>query len=304
MGKKGFFILIILLLLFLLSNYMFIHTHLEHSYLMRNRKVFAEQKQNISLLILGDSHAMNDLRQGDLPGAFNFASLGENMEQTAYLFSSLLAQNQFHPKILILPLDPNTLSSYKNERFLDEWYWKDHLNFFKLAKDHHDPRLYLVGIHAYVPLIGRLSEWVIPPVLEHPGPTDEHAQRRVAEQLGGATIIDDQAILSLQSIFHNASQNNITVFLVKFPLSHAYLENILGLGIPMDTFYENISSLLADEHYILLDYQILFIENDSLFLDSDHLNREGSRILATRISQNLSKHTDLYMTRNLSEEKG
>jgi len=123
-------------------------------------------------------------------------------------------------------------------------------------------------------------------------------------QLGGATIIDDQAILSLQSIFHNASQNNITVFLVKFPLSHAYLENILGLGIPMDTFYENISSLLADEHYILLDYQILFIENDSLFLDSDHLNREGSRILATRISQNLSKHTDLYMTRNLSEEKG
>ena len=49
MGKKGFFILIILLLLFLLSNYMFIHTHLEHSYLMRNRKVFAEQTKRISL---------------------------------------------------------------------------------------------------------------------------------------------------------------------------------------------------------------------------------------------------------------
>jgi len=76
--------------------------------------------------------------------------------------------------------------------------------------------------------------------------------------------------------------------LIQYPLTDEYL-TALERDINIHEEYKEIDERIESFDYKILDYMELFRYNQTLFVDSDHLNFRGAEIFTKKLSKDISK---------------
>jgi len=131
------FILVVIFLYVLLYQ-VYSYTVLSKNLNMRTDLQFQDYKNSTSILFLGDSHIQHAFSTKIISNSFNFASGGEPLILTYYKLTSYFDDDDFHPDVVVLPLDAHTLSSsiFAAHDYRDEWYWKKYINYLTLFSEH------------------------------------------------------------------------------------------------------------------------------------------------------------------------
>jgi len=306
--KISLFILIIAL------NTLFYELVLQFNEPESLEKELLEQKEEIEVLILGDSHPKLSLNPLNVKNSFNLTTHGENYLQTYARFKSALEIEGFNPKIIILPLDWHSFSSFRAGRFNNEWYWQKHLNFFELAFKLKKPTLINQAISAFFyfkergeGLLAALAGVSLPKKgfywqgfngLDNDFSQAKNrltiAQDKVERHFKDAELLDKTMLESFLNILKLAQDQQQKVILISFPVSIEYYLLAKEQFVSEATYQDVTSDFLEDfDNIYYLDYQNLYFNNPELFFDSDHLNVEGaalfSRIIQEEIEKNQSK---------------
>jgi len=89
---------------------------------------------------------------------------------------------------------------------------------------------------------------------------------------------------TLHNIFELCRVNNIRLYGLKFPLTAVYIDVLDGASYHADSVF--LANALP-----ILNYKEIFKDNDSLFMDQDHLNQEGAVRFIKLLSNDLETQT-------------
>jgi lysophospholipase L1-like esterase len=291
----------------MIVNIIYYKSELQYTILERTEKQLFDLRNEIQILFLGDSHILLGIDPAQIENSFNYASGGENYIQTYYKLESLIKEG-FMPEIIVLPIDLHSFSSFRTDRFDNEWYWRKFINFYKLA--YQERKLFLLnnGINGFFSFKGKGLQLLKPADLSklseiQRGYTPSNANfskvknrrkvavDRVASHFEGCEIINNMLLNYFYKILDLAAANNINTVLVKYPLTEEY-RNEMKKYIPDEEEYYN-SALYKINDYSdihIFDYQLLYSGNPELFKDSDHLNSAGavefSKLLKKSLTDN------------------
>lgn len=107
----------------------------------------------------------------------------------------------------------------------------------------------------------------------------EKANKRISLQfVGNTTSLKMKKYLN--KIFELCKKNDVKVYGVKFPLSKDYL-------ISMSNKSYRADSVFSENNIKILDFKNIFIENDNLFQNQDHLNDKGSKQFSIALKNKL-----------------
>ena len=86
-----------------------------------------------------------------------------------------------------------------------------------------------------------------------------------------------------------AQSKNKKIILIKYPVTKEYKAALEAKGINRENFYSNLDKSISKyKNMRILDYQDLFDDN-SLFSDSNHLNKNGAEIFSKKLNEDLRK---------------
>lgn len=304
--KKITVFLIIFFLLLLLLNSVYLNFALSHHLLERTDEQFQQYKKNTQIIVMGDSHTKDALNPLFIDNSFNFASQGELSVQTYYKFRTILRDKEFKPKILVLPLDLATFSSFRAGRFRDYWYWKRYIDEKEVPafKEYTHPlqRLFPIlgqGEKIFMPLILKFIKKERELIKGHLSVKGDFSKAKnksrvaldVANQhFKNARLIDKDLFLYFKKILDLAQERNIKVALIKFPLTKEYYDKASKYIPDEEAYYGKIKKLTNNYNNVrIFDYQKTFFDNGSLFINSDHLNYWGAEILSKKFNDDLKK---------------
>lgn len=273
---------------------------------VRADRAFFRAPPRLDLLVLGDSHPRTAID----PRLFsrrtvNLAIGGEHYLKTWYRVRKLLAATEREVDAIVLPLDPNSFSSWHAENFAPEYIWGRYVDFLEVGRVRGRP----------MPYLGRwVKSWVVPYAGElrtfnqmrtgrfgfgEDLPTGSFArlpetERRASavaaarDHFQGAEAIDPGLRWAFDQLLAWADAEGIRVVLVAFPVTEPYGRVLERIGVRQRVLDEIVAPLQA-EGRLYLDYHELFWGRDDLFSDAHHVNIAGrtafSRILAQRLSE-------------------
>jgi hypothetical protein len=275
---------------------------------------FSQCRGQITTLAVGDSHMATGFDPRSFDGAFNFALHGETYIYNYYKLKHILEDN---PRIrtVLLPFDLHSLSAWRADRELRDFYWVRYVDYLELGRISGRPLEYL---SKYIrgrlfPYMGEYAELLGDPGLDSatrrgPGPElvqgfvlktgtfdknrERQAVRRVRLHFSGHKTFDETAARYFHKILELCSARGMSLVLIKFPVSEPYyrlamervaLSEIYGRADEMIKPYRNVR---------VLDFQKSFFDRDSeLFDDPDHLNTAGAEFLTLEIKRLLSDPT-------------
>jgi hypothetical protein len=292
---------------------MYIRLVLSHSYLYRTEEQFEVYKNESQILIAGDSHPMSAVNPQYLPGSFNLTSTGENIVETYYRLQYYLDEEQLDIKLVILPIDLHSFSSYRLDRFRSPDFWRKYIDYVELGRFQGDVpkyvRLMLLGeisffndvtntidlmkIRAgviegnYALIKGFMAR--TESFIETPE-KNELAKNRVNRHLNNAIPFDGTAQVYLIRTLELLDEHKVDTILVRFPVTKEYY---YYAQTRMDTpsFYQDLQELLQESSLEppILDYHDLFWDKEQYFADIDHLNVPGARIFTSILQRDLQE---------------
>lgn len=289
------------------------HFVLSQSLIMRNESQFQALDSSPNFIVLGDSHAAMAVDSRLLDNSFNWATFGEHYIQTYYKVSYLVEEKNWTEIVLILPLDPYSFSSGRTDQFFQHYYWKNYLNYGEIGYFKSDLSFmkyrfagefnYIAGIDE---AINSWHLWRYPEqqrplyngfVAEHKNfatvPNQEQiGQTRAAYHLGEKEAVDADLKAYFVRLLQLAEKHDIQLVFVQYPLTSAY-NNGVNQFIDQVQFKENITTIIVqetDRDLIILDYRDLFIAQEELFNDIDHLNAHGAAKLTEQLIIDLTEH--------------
>ena len=297
--KSMLFIIMLFLINFGISK-IYTHLVLSHSYLYRTEAQFQAYKQSTHILIVGDSHPMSGVDTRIIPNSFSATSTGENIIETYYRLQSILEDEPLDIKMVILPLDVHTFSSFRLDRFNPANFWCRYLDVFELgASTGNTPKVlfkcflgqfsYYNGLDSTIDLLkvkaGFLEgeeELVRGFKIEKSNNVARNqlygdARNRAIQHLLKANQFDPLAQVYFLRLLALLDKNDIPAMFIKYPVIQSYYQ-VAGKYLDIDSYYADVQGLL-DQHsgpYLLLDYHDLFWGNNDYFSDADHLNETGA----------------------------
>ena len=115
---------------------------------------------------------------------------------------------------------------------------------------------------------------------------------KVNDVFKGQEIIDPVKVIYFEKILNFSQEKNISVVLIKFPITEIHYNNEKEYIPNIEEFYSEFDGIINKyENVYILDYVKYFFGNESLFKDSDHLNSEGVMIFTKEIYKDLKNRS-------------
>ena len=260
---------------------------------------FDQVKQNISILILGDSHAKSSVYPQYLNGSFIAATAGETYIQTYYRLLYYLEKEKVEVQLVLLPLDLHNFASNRSVKIRFPEYWNKYINYWELGKNRRNLWFYILqwgkGQFAFLSGIDTLFNVVI----LHKGDTTRtvmmngytpqkglfyqdkdikgSAQDRVQRHFSNLNRIDNDTVAYFVKILELLHSHDVEVVFIRYPVTDIYYREADKM-IMIDQYYSEISQIIKRTGYsfTILDYHDVYWDKPQYFYDQDHLNANGS----------------------------
>lgn len=298
--RNSILFLILLFFLFFLINVSY------NNLIIKNKSIYINeiqysQSSNFNILIMGDSHAAYGLNPTFINNSFNFANPLESYDQTFFKLKKIIFEKNI--SIILIPFDYHSFSDYRSEKYKDIWYWSNYLNYSELEILSEKDYKFLFILNNF-PILGNGADFINLFISEktnisngwfssnknfnniNPKLRQDLSDDRVLRQFPNKKMIDKKLLLYFNKTINLALGNNISIFLVKYPISIEYQNSISNLN--NSNFYYDLENNIDDYNITILDYQNLFDTNQNYFFDQDHLNSIGAKNLSILINLNLN----------------
>lgn len=310
--KKGIILIVIFLLIMISLNYFYIKIIEPRKQINRGETEWQKYRNTLSNNILdyaffGDSHAGEGVNPEFINNSFNFAVPSEDYTETYYKIKKIIKEGVII-KNIILEIDLHVFSDRirtPESLFNELNYYKNFVSY-KNISDLKKENIAKTFLKSKFLIIGRGEDLML----------YFRGKMKLTEiKLGWTTVEGDFSLETEEAkkgilishfnyppnlfeersfgdflkILEFANENNIKIYLIKYPLSKEYDNKIRKNGIVPELFYEElfsrINNIISD--YTLLDYYNVFFDHSEYFRDAQHLNYIGSEIFSKRIQEEL-----------------
>jgi hypothetical protein len=311
---KIFKVLLFPLIFFILNYFigqLFLQERLSASRTGSIDSEFHKIEKNIEIVAIGDSHVATGFDPRVFAKAFNFALYGESYIYNYYKLKYVLGRNP-QVKIVILPIDLHSFSTWRADRFPHDFYWVKYVDYWEVGR-HKKELLRFVGKYIkgkFFPYLGEYETTfglqpqekndrkvtapeIIRGFVVKTGTFHKNRKKRTRQRVRlhyhDHHYFDMVAALYFEKILKLCALHKKNLVLVKFPVSEIYFRYASD-QVPVKKLYARIGEFAKPyKSVITLDYQRLFAENDAPYFDDpDHLNRHGAKILSQKIRNDLA----------------
>jgi hypothetical protein len=313
---------LLFIIIFLIINYFFSSLFLkERLYKSRTFKIDKQLHRvinSLEVLGLGDSHPASGFDPRVFKNGFNFSFAGEKYIYNYYKLKYVI-ENSKDLKIVVLPVDLHSFSTWGANVFLHDFYWIKYTNYWELGKLKKRPFRfvwkYIKG--RFFPYIGefltvfgikenkkkrmyRLPRTVNGLIIKRGTffkKRDKETRIRMLIQYYKQKIFDDTVVVYFKKILKLCKDNDIKLVLVRYPVTKIYYRYALK-KVNEKKYYNKIFKMIENyNNIIFIDLHSMFFKKDgSYFYDSDHMNYIGARKFTKRLKEILVKK---YLYKNL-----
>ena len=252
---------------------------------------------DVDILILGDSHNGCAINPSHFKSAYNLSLNDESYVPTYYKLKKLI--DVCIVDTILLSLSPHNISSFYEAKYLEKNQSK--IFFSKYYPLFNFNSLKNLNIDIFQFCINYFKWMVLKPRINHLDPMigsfafrkskqnvsyNDNVNQRINMHFYDDDILHDVSetmIAYLDSIVNICEKNSIKLYLISTPLHSEYYQ-----AIP-DSFKSEFQSQiirLNDIGQSVFDYTLMYNE-DSLFLDGDHLNINGANYFTNVIKKRL-----------------
>lgn len=279
-----------------------------------NGREFEAVQEQVSVVILGDSHPMAGVVAGDIDGGYNFSSAAESCILTYYKLKYYLEAGKFHPQVALLPVDLHTFLSVRLERIdvHDPAFWIRYMDYFELGRETNtldeqikpmlSGRFPLIGgldvtidviwpeeTPQNLPMVSGFTAWVddfsAVPVKER----KMQARNLVESYFPEANNYDRYLLDYFYRLLDLLDEYNVQVVFIWYPITEEYYQ-YAGQYVMTEAHLAKIRELLADRSpALILDYHDLFFGHPEYFADSNHLNGHGAEFFTNLLVEDLTR---------------
>ncbi len=294
------FVLAFLILLFLI-DILYIGLVLPQKHFYKSEAQFRQNSDDgLKILFAGDSHPSWAVNPQYIKNSFNYAVPTETYEQTYYKMRKVLNEKN-SIEVLALPYDLHSFANYQSNPWSEVRYWSEFMDADELGKSS-NKSIASVYLYKYFPFLGKGNDFRI---ILFPGEkstvisgwqqreevlTDAKKDAKQKAELQFRNypgIIDEKLLDFFLRALDLAEGKHKKVILIKYPITNEYKAALEAKGIKRGEFYSDLNKKISKYGYVqVLDYQDLF-DNNSLFSDSNHLNKNGAEIFSKRLNEDL-----------------
>jgi hypothetical protein len=294
---------------------------LKYNDIQRTEDQFKNKIKDINILLMGDSHTRYAINPEYVNNSFNYASSSENYFMTYHKLLTIINNDKCNLSVLVLGIGIHSLlKSYEiftKPMNANSWYWKEYIkiNEHEVYVDDfniHDKISQL--IESYFPFIGQGSELIefisldekkrikkyngneIELIDGYKRTSEKFSERKnpnklaikaVEHQLNHSYDLFEFLFSYFLKIIDLAVDNDITVVLIKFPISQEYYDYAKSF-VDVEEYYNEIySEIYKYNQLYLLDYQKYFFGDNKNMRDSQHLNIYGAEIFSKMLYNDL-----------------
>jgi hypothetical protein len=297
--RKVFYFLLFFGILFFLSHLVYFRVYDKISVNRWKEQKYKDKKQKPKIWFMGDSHPLEAVDPGLIPGSFNWAASSENFLLIYFKIKYLLSLGE-KPGLLVLPLEYHSFSAQGKALILnhelDDLYWRNKLETSHLGLNTEFLRW---KIQAWLaPFAGQFYKlsilWKPSPIRLNrfgfqadPGqwiskPSAKHdLQSKLESHFKKYDILDSLQLFFLHQTLELAHRNGIQVMFIRYPISNAYLD-----ALPQYPQIQKIEKVInqISKQWIVLDFREIYKTRQDYFADPDHLNAAGARDFSVKLA--------------------
>lgn len=293
--KLASFVFLVILCMTLLDRYFKLNTTLPFyvpTFEENNMKQFEQNRSKVDTVIFGDSHPGEDIIDDALP--YNLLKVthpGEDLSLTIRKINFFVNQSK-NLKYFILPLDYHSLDGSfgvsENDYLIYQNYLSYKISSFNKLFDDFNRKIVVKKI------LSKINAKIFKnPVIEIKNtpvsPKQDDYQERVEKRISGMLhkpTIEPRSEKYLNKIFDIAKENKIKIIGIRYPLPNIYIDEVEKKGLNgMDFWIEKNNR----RFFKILDYRKIFAEDQTLFVNEDHLNERGAHEFTKTLLEDLIK---------------
>lgn len=254
-------------------------------------------KLNATTLIMGDSHTLNGIDPSAFSNARNIASPNEPYLSTYFKLSYL--HRLYKIDTILLGFSPHNISDFNEKKFIDpamsrnlfEWMYPMtsikqfqgvEFNKFSYARVLVKSMfLFPKKSHFYLRNFVKRTE-----KLNQTQKTPMSTIKRHFSYRGKNSKISSLSIAYLDSIIQIAERNKIKIILVNMPL-HARYRKLIPKDFQVG--FEKHKVMLQQNGIQVIDYSEFQLADD-YFMDYDHVNYKGAKVISSKLKKSISKN--------------
>ncbi len=316
---KGIVVLASLVVLLILVNLLYIHLSREFNDNYGNELEYERfLKSNFSevqYIFFGTSHAIHGVNISMFNDSLDFARSGGRYVEDYYVLKKM-TQSDVKIDRVVIEFDEHSFLSYDiTESIIIKklFAFTTFINTSEVKMICPQCGFPELVINRYLPVIGRGNE-LVDGMLDAIGVL--HARSPSLNDWSQSTTKDQDGVIawdrfdpqdrqpigntSLEyflKILELAKENNISVVLIKYPVSPQYDAAIRNMSFDKHPFYDQLMQAVNQtlgDNYTLLDYQEIYYNQLDLLQDPHHLNDKGTWILSQKIYNDT--HADSQLT--------
>jgi len=249
----------------------------------------------------GDSHVYHGIDAQHFKKGFNFGIVGENYVKTYFKLRDLLDRNiSFENIYLQFDLHTFSPSNVKNGVLMSNLWHYHKITSYSEIRSLTNMSYSDYFIKSYMPMIGRGSYLIR--LLRPEGDSfrsadlskrdmDFIASSNIKEQFEMGTDVSKLSVVYLIKTIELAEEHDIEVHLIMYPVSEAYYEAAVDIGLEHSTFLKGIHGAVEKNTgpVSLMDYHELYYDHPEYFYDSNHLNIRGADLFSEYLANNFQE---------------
>ena len=268
----------------------------EHEAWIRDT-TFLERERDVSVLVVGASHANMAVLDQRLPNTLNIATHGEHYLRMKYRLQWLLEQDPDGIETVLVPFDAAGFTGFKNDHFRPEAVWGRYVPYLELGRERGMPRDYFdmwfrSKLAPYAGELTTLGQFVIGRrAFRRKGSKRKvTVERQTAAQIAERHVPrkgeawDPVAVAAFTDIVHGLKDRGIRVVLVSYPVHAAYSKHIQERGVDPADREQLLATLLEPGTVDHVDAEALFPDKRLMFADPDHLSPLGALAFTKHLS--------------------
>lgn len=312
---KGIIFFLILLIILIPINQIFLENAYRGDRRFVQEKQFEKNSSETKIIAIGSSHTQTGFNPTYIPNSFNLGIPGVDIIKSYYRIKYILEHDAAPIEYILLEISMHRFYIIQSSIFNTRWYWakyiplKGYIELSTLSKDLKILDAINEKIRGTFPIIGERTE--ILSMIRYGSPefnydllvkghvqfTENFSEFNATER---QRISKDKAkwhfeskeinqkIITYYKKFIELSRNhNIKVILIKYPMTQDYINATKTYIQNITAFYEQVFEKIKIYNLSVLDYQNIFLNQTTLFRDSDHLNKWGAELLSQQINIDL-----------------
>lgn len=263
----------------------------------------------LRVLVVGDSHAQGAVDAEAMGDCFSLTAQGENCVQTFYRLKHVFEHHANAKEItaVVLPWSLHTFSSYRTDRYVNEYYWRRFINFPALGWERGRPveylgkfvvghgAAYLAGgknVVAYladrlqrIPIKQKIFSGFRPTdvSIDDPAVLERVAIERARLHYEGSDPFDPFLFAYWCRTIDLCEAHGKVPILVRYPVTRPY-HDAAQISFPPSLDRVSAEWLEGREKPVaVLDMLDALFDRNDLFYDGDHLNSRGASLLTPKL---------------------